>query len=152
MSCHISDMGPSNQAMWGWTNLQSSGLGTQEEKPASIACKIEAVSNLKFLKLLPGPVSGGWISGSGRVGWVSGIIVLLLPVELFFAFHTEIANRMKTKLVSCIQRLHKIKNYGNRERLPLRGISSFGAISGWWTEIHDFSALHEDIDPFKLWW
>jgi uncharacterized Zn ribbon protein len=31
----------------------------QEEKPASIACKIDGISNLKFLKLLPGPVSGG---------------------------------------------------------------------------------------------
>jgi len=33
-------------------------LNFQEEKEASIACKIEAVSNLKFLKLLPGPTSG----------------------------------------------------------------------------------------------
>jgi hypothetical protein len=31
----------------------------QEEKPASIACKIDGISNLKFLKLLPGRVSGG---------------------------------------------------------------------------------------------
>jgi len=33
-------------------------LKFHEEKEASIACKIEAVSNLKFLKLLPGPTSG----------------------------------------------------------------------------------------------
>jgi hypothetical protein len=62
----------------------------QEEKPASIACKIDGISNLKFLKLLPGPVSGGWTSGSGLVGWLSVIIVLLFPIELFFAFQTHI--------------------------------------------------------------
>lgn len=71
-----------------WTTLREVSC-IQAEKPASIACKIEAVSNLKFLKLLPGPMLGGWTSGSGLVGWLS-IIMLLLPIELFFALHTLI--------------------------------------------------------------
>lgn len=60
-----------------------------QEKEASIACKIGAMLNLKFLKLRPGPTSIGWESGSDFVGWLS-IIVELLPVELCFAFHTQI--------------------------------------------------------------
>ena len=64
-------------------------LNFQEEKEASIACKIEAVSNLKFLKLLPGPTSGAWESDSGFDDWLS-ITVELLPIEPCFAFHTQI--------------------------------------------------------------
>ena len=49
---------------------------------------MDEVSNLKFLKLLP----GAGLSGSGLVDWLSIIIGLLLlfPVELFFAFQTHI--------------------------------------------------------------
>lgn len=65
-------------------------LNFQEEKEAPIACKIEAVSNLKFLKLLPGPSATG--SGSCLAGWMS-ITMQLLPVELCFAFHTQIPSQ-----------------------------------------------------------
>lgn len=69
-------------------------LTFQLQKPASIACKIAAVSNLKFLKLLPGPVSGGWESDATLVNWLSRAIVLL-PIELFFAFHTQTPRQKK---------------------------------------------------------
>lgn len=69
-------------------------LTFQLQKPASIACKIAAVSNLKFLKLLPGPVSGGWESDETLVNWLSRAIVLL-PIELFFAFHTQTPRQKK---------------------------------------------------------
>lgn len=48
-------------------------------KALSMACKIEAVSNLKFLRLLPG-------SESNLIGWLSKMIELLL-IEVFFTFH-----------------------------------------------------------------
>ena len=50
---------------------------------------MDEVSNLKFLKLLP----GAGLSGSGLVDWLSiiiGLLLLLFPVELFFAFQTHI--------------------------------------------------------------
>lgn len=73
----------------GTRNFTGRLLNFHEEKEASIACKIEAVSNLKFLKLLPGPTSWVWESDSGFVGWLS-TTVELLPIELCFAFHTQI--------------------------------------------------------------
>lgn len=59
----------------------------QVEKAVSIALKIGAASNLKFLKLLPGPMSGGRASDICLVDWLS-VTIVLFPVELFFAFHT----------------------------------------------------------------
>lgn len=59
----------------------------QVEKAVSIALKIGAASNLKFLKLLPGPISGGGASDICLVDWLS-VTIVLFPVELFFAFHT----------------------------------------------------------------
>ena len=82
----------------------------QAEKPASNALNIATVLNLKFLKLFPGPVSGGLASNASLVDWLSTIIELL-PIELFFAFHIQI---------------------------PFRGKSGLGGIGEGCFEIHDF--------------
>lgn len=62
----------------------------QAENAESTALNIWPVSNRKFLKLLPGYVLGGCTSMTALTGWVSAIE--LLPPEVFFGFHTLIAD------------------------------------------------------------
>ena len=56
-------------------------------KAASIACRMLAVSNLKFLKLLPGPLSDFCGSDPSLSGALSEGIP---PSALFLAFQTEV--------------------------------------------------------------
>lgn len=49
-------------------------------------CRILAVSNLKFRKLLPGRLSR--VCGSDPVLVITGFSTGAAPVEEFFAFHT----------------------------------------------------------------
>jgi hypothetical protein len=58
---------------------------------------MDAVSNLKFLKLLP----GAGFRGSGLIDWLSIIIVLgmLFPIEVFFAFQTQIPKKNHNMLI-----------------------------------------------------
>lgn len=119
------------------------------ENPISIALKIAEVSNLKFLKLFPGAVSGarGW--GGGLLSWVSVIVMLLLlPLELVFAFHTLIPEqRSKEQEINKWEsydwnRLHHYVPHGEEQEGPLTGMSGLEATGGLCVEIHVFKYLY----------